>query len=649
MKDGYIRVAAGSFETSIANVKNNSENICNLINEAYHNDARVLVLPELCLTGYTCEDLFNQDRLLNEAKQQLQTIITATNNKDLITIVGLPYQHLNSLYNVAAVIHQGALLALVPKTHIPNYQEFYEARRFEQAPKENTLTNFNGQKIPFGTHYVFASTTNSDFKFGVEICEDLWLPDAPSTKLALNGANLILNPSASNEITTKSDYRRLLVSSQSARLVCGYVYCNAGNGESTTDVVFSGHHIISENGTMIKESRGFDSELIYGDLDLKKLSSERRKMTTFKSYHNYEIIYFDSTNIDLNTTYYYDPHPFVPSNRDLRAKRCKEVFDIQTRGLMQRLKATGIKKVVIGISGGLDSTLALLVCTMAFKKLNYDTKDIIAITMPCFGTTSRTKNNALGLMEELAVTSIEVDITESVRIQFRDIEQDENIHDVTYENVQARTRTEILMNKANQVGGLVIGTGDLSEVALGWSTYNGDHMSMYAVNVSVPKTLVRYLVDYVASLYHGEKLETILKDILDTPVSPELLPQENDQIVQKTEDIVGPYELHDFFIYHMVRFGDEPRKLYRKTKLAFKDKYDKETIKKWLTKFYWRFFSQQFKRSCIPDGPKVGSVSLSPRGDWRMPSDANVSNWIDEIEKYNKKVLYLKSIQNLFY
>jgi len=625
MKDGYIRVAAGSFETSIANVKNNSENICNLINEAYHNDARVLVLPELCLTGYTCEDLFNQDRLLNEAKQQLQTIITATNNKDLITIVGLPYQHLNSLYNVAAVIHQGALLALVPKTHIPNYQEFYEARRFEQAPKENTLTNFNGQKIPFGTHYVFASTTNSDFKFGVEICEDLWLPDAPSTKLALNGANLILNPSASNEITTKSDYRRLLVSSQSARLVCGYVYCNAGNGESTTDVVFSGHHIISENGTMIKESRGFDSELIYGDLDLKKLSSERRKMTTFKSYHNYETIYFDSTNIDLNTTYYYDPHPFVPSNRDLRAKRCKEVFDIQTRGLMQRLKATGIKKVVIGISGGLDSTLALLVCTMAFKKLNYDTKDIIAITMPCFGTTSRTKNNALGLMEELAVTSIEVDITESVRIQFRDIEQDENIHDVTYENVQARTRTEILMNKANQVGGLVIGTGDLSEVALGWSTY--------AVNVSVPKTLVRYLVDYVASLYHGEKLETILKDILDTPVSPELLPQENDQIVQKTEDIVGPYELHDFFIYHMVRFGDEPRKLYRKTKLAFKDKYDKKTIKKWLTKFYWRFFSQQFKRSCIPDGPKVGSVSLSPRGDWRMPSDANVSNWIDEIEK----------------
>lgn len=633
MKDGYIRVAAASFDTMIANATNNSKNIINLIEQANSNQAKVLVLPELCLTGYTCEDLFNQERLLNEAKTQLQIIIDETKNKDIIVVVGLPYQHLNSLYNVAAIIHQGKLLGLVPKTHVPNYQEFYEARRFEPAPKENIMINFNGQRVPLGTKLVFASTTNSEFRFGVEICEDLWLPDAPSIDLALNGANLILNPSASNEITTKSDYRRQLVTMQAAKLVCGYVYCNAGPGESTTDVVFSGHHIISENGTIINESKGFDSEIIYGDLDLKKLSSERRKMTTFKSHHDYQIIYFDSTDIDLDTTYYYDPHPFVPSDHSLRAKRCKEVFDIQTRALMQRLKATGIKKVVVGISGGLDSTLALLVCTMAFKQLNYDSKDIIAITMPCFGTTSRTKNNALGLMHELNVTSLEVDITESVRVQFRDIGQDENIHDVTYENVQARTRTEILMNKANQVGGLVIGTGDLSEVALGWSTYNGDHMSMYAVNVSVPKTLVRYLVDYVASLYTGQKIETILKDVLDTPVSPELLPQVDDKIVQKTEDIVGPYELHDFFIYHMVRFGDEPRKLFRKTKLAFKDKYDNETIKKWLTKFYWRFFTQQFKRSCIPDGPKVGTVSLSPRGDWRMPSDGDVRSWIKEIEK----------------
>ena len=514
MKDGYIRVAAGSFDTSIANVTNNSKNIIKLIDQAYQNQTKVLVLPELCLTGYTCEDLFNQERLLNEAKKQLQIIIDYTANKDIVVIIGLPYQHLNSLYNVAAIIHQGELLALVPKTHIPNYQEFYEARRFEKAPEKNITTNFNGKTIPFGTKFIFASTTNPDFKFGVEICEDLWMPDAPSINLALNGANMIFNPSASNEITTKSDYRRSLVSLQSAKLVCGYVYCNAGDGESTTDVVFSGHHIIAENGTIINESQGFTSEMIYGDLDLKKLSSERRKMTTFKSLHDYDVIYFDSTDVDLDTNYYYDPHPFVPSDSNLRAKRCKEVFDIQTRALMQRLKATGIKKVVIGISGGLDSTLALLVCTMAFKQLNYDSKDIIAITMPCFGTTSRTKNNALGLMEELNVTSLEIDIADSVRVQFRDIEQDENVHDVTYENVQARTRTEILMNKANQVGGLVIGTGDLSEVALGWSTYNGDHMSMYAVNVSVPKTLVRYLVDYVASLYHGQKIETILKDVL---------------------------------------------------------------------------------------------------------------------------------------
>ena len=391
MKDGYIRIAAASFDTNIADIKNNSLQICKLIEQAYENKAKIIVFPELCLTGYTCEDLFNQDRLLNEAKFQLQNIIEKTINKDIIVVVGLPYQHLNSLYNVAAIIHSGKLLGLVPKTHVPNYQEFYEARRFEKAPSKNTTVFFNGQTTPFGTKYIFASSTNCEFKFGVEICEDLWLPDAPSIDLALNGATLILNPSASNEITTKKDYRRLLVKSQSARLICGYVYCNAGNGESTTDVVFSGHHIISENGTIINESQGFNSEIIYGDLDLKKLSSERRKMTTFKSKDEYETIYFDSTNIDLDTTYYYDPHPFVPNNLELREKRCKEVFDIQTYGLMQRLKATNIKKVVIGISGGLDSTLALLVCTMAFKKLNYDTKDIIAITMPCFGTTSRTK------------------------------------------------------------------------------------------------------------------------------------------------------------------------------------------------------------------------------------------------------------------
>lgn len=633
MKDGFIRVAAASFDTVIANVADNANNIMKIVDEAYKKDTKVIVFPELCLTGYTCEDLFLQEYLLQQTSKQLQTIMEHTKNKDIVVIIGLPYANQNSLYNVAAIIHNGDLLAIVPKTHIPNYQEFYELRRFEVAPLENTYTMFNGQEVPFGSKYVFKSTTMPDFTFGVEICEDLWLPDAPSNRLALNGANMIFNPSASNEVTTKADYRRLLVQSQSAKLVCGYVYSNAGDGESTIDVVFSGHHMIVENGAIIKESEMFDSSVIYGDIDVKKLGHERRKMNTFKSKEEYDEIYFETTMVDLDTTYYYDPHPFVPSNPKLREMRCKEVFNIQTRGLMQRLKATRINKVVIGISGGLDSTLALLVCKMAFDKLGLPSENIYAITMPCFGTTSRTKNNALGLMEELGVTSKIIDITESVRVQFKDIEQDENVHDVTYENVQARTRTEILMNKANQIGGLVIGTGDLSEVALGWSTYNGDHMSMYAVNVSVPKTLVRYLVDYVSTLYKGQALETILQDILDTPVSPELLPANDNKITQKTEDIVGPYELHDFFMYHMVRFGDEPAKLYRKTKIAFKDTYDKETIKKWMLLFYRRFFTQQFKRSCIPDGPKVGSVALSPRGDWRMPSDANVQMWLKAVEQ----------------
>lgn len=631
MKDGYIRVAAASFDTVIANVNKNSDEIIKIIDQATKNNTKLLVFPELCLSGYSIEDLFFQDRLLNEVNQQLIRIIEHTKKKDMVVAVGLPYRHGNSLYNVAAIIHSGTLLALVPKTHIPNYHEFYELRRFEVAPKENTYTIFNNESIPFGTKYIFASKNNPNFKFGVEICEDLWLPNAPSNALAMNGANIIINLSASTATTTKSKYRRNLVSMQSAKLVCGYVYSNAGSGESTTDVVFSGHHIISENGMIISESDLYDSCTIYGDFDLKKLNSERIKMNTFKTVNEYEMIYFDCHDIDLDTTYYYNPYPFVPNDSANKALRCKEVFEIQIRGLMQRLKATKIDKVVIGISGGLDSTLALLVCKMAFDKLNLPSKNIIAITMPCFGTTSRTKNNAIGLMNELNVTSLEIDITASVTQHFKDIEQSSTTHDITYENSQARERTQILMDKANQINGLVIGTGDLSEVALGWSTYNGDHMSMYAVNVSVPKTLIRYLIDYIAGLFSGEKLEIILRDVLDTPVSPELLPVNSDKITQITEDIVGPYELHDFFLFHMIRFGDEPKKLYRKTTLAFKDKYDKETIKKWLTLFYRRFFTQQFKRSCIPDGPKVGSVALSPRGDWRMPSDANVEMWLKEI------------------
>lgn len=633
MKDGYIRVASASFKTKIAGVEDNAKEIIKIIDKTRDNKASVVVLPELSLSGYTVADLFNQNRLLNECLNQLKIITDYTNGYDQIVVVGLPFNYQNSLYNVAAVISNGLVLGIVPKTHIPNYQEFYEGRHFEPAFNTNIDISLFDQIVPFGKKLIFSSNTNRYFTFGVEICEDLWLPDAPSNELALNGANLILNPSASNELTSKKDYRRMLTTIQSAKLICGYVYTNAGSGESTTDVVFSGHHLICENGSLLSESKGFDEDIIYGDIDLLKLVSERRKMTTFKSKHEYDYVYFDSDNFDIELNRSYDPHPFTPFDKEERALRCKEVFDIQTRGLVQRLEATHIKKVVIGISGGLDSTLALLVCVMAYKQLGYDPKDIIAITMPCFGTTNRTKNNALGLMEELGVTSLTVDITKAVRIHFDDIDQDENVHDVTYENVQARERTQILMDKANQVGGLVIGTGDLSEVALGWSTYNGDHMSMYAVNVSVPKTLVRYLVDYVSSLYKDTKLETILQDVLDTPVSPELLPQQDNKIVQKTEDIVGPYELHDFFLYHVVRFGDEPSKLYRKTKLAFKDKYDKETIIKWMTLFYTRFFRQQFKRSCIPDGPKVGSVALSPRGDWRMPSDSDVSIWLEALKK----------------
>ncbi|MDD8048351.1 MAG: NAD(+) synthase [Thomasclavelia sp.] len=633
MKDGYLRVCAGSFETKLADVKHNCNKIKEAIDEASKNNTKLLVLPELCLSGYSIEDLFNQNLLLHETRKALKEIKEYTSGNDMVVVFGLPFDFKNSLYNAAAVVSNGCILGIVPKTHIPTYGEFYEGRRFAKASNINEEIELFDEVVLFGKNVVFSCLDNSNFTFGVELCEDLWLPDAPSNDLVLNGARVICNCSASNELTSKKDYRKTLAMMQSAKGVSAYIYANEGSGESTTDVVFSGHHLIYENGTLLNESKGFDPQMIYGDIDLERLATERRRMSSFSSKQDFDTVYFNQGLVDLDLNRYYDPHPFVPSKDDDRTIRCKEVFDIQTRGLMQRLKATGIKKSVIGISGGLDSTLALLVCVMAYKQLGYDSKDIYAITMPCFGTTSRTKNNALKLMEELGVTYETIDISESVNIQFRDLKQDVNNHDVTFENVQARQRTEVLMNKSNQIGGLVIGTGDLSEVALGWSTYNGDHMSMYAVNVSVPKTLVRYLVSYISSLYKGMVIEETLLDVLDTPVSPELLPQKDDKIVQKTEDIVGPYELHDFFLYHFIRYGDEPKKLYRKTKLAFKDKYDKETIKKWMYLFYKRFFSQQFKRSCIPDGPKAGSVALSPRGDWRMPSDASSKMWLDKVNE----------------
>ena len=632
MKDGFLRVASASFEVKLGNVKENTKNIIELIDTAKENHTQVLVFPELCMTGYTLQDLFFQARVLNEAKTQLNIIKEKTKDLNMVVAVGLPLEVKNKLYNCAAILCDGEILGIVPKTYIPNYHEFYEARHFASAPKENNEIRIGDDLIPFGTKIVFEDVNHPYLKIAAEICEDVWAPLPPSTLHCLNGATLILNTSASNDLTGKSDYRRALIVQQSARCVCGYVYTNAGLGESSTDVVFSGHHLICENGARLNESKQYENGIIYADMDMEKIYRERLEMSTYDNQFDddYWTVDFELKDEELELNRYYDPHPFVPSDNDKRAIRCKEVFDIQIHGLIQRLKAAHIKKVVIGISGGLDSTLPLLVATMAYKKLNYPLTDIIAVTMPCFGTTSRTKNNALMMMEECGVTSMTVDIGEAVTQHFKDIGQDPNTHDVTFENCQARERTQVLMDIANKEGGIVIGTGDLSEVALGWSTYNGDHMSMYAVNVSVPKTLVRYLVDYVSSLYQGEKLEAILQDILDTPVSPELIPADDDKITQKTEDIVGPYELHDFFLYQHARLHYVPAKLYRIACLTYQDKYDKETIKKWLTLFYRRFFTQQFKRSCIPDGPKVGTVALSPRGDLRMPSDSDVSAWLEQ-------------------
>ena len=634
MKDGFIRVGCANFEVSLGQVQHNAQRIISYVKEANEKHIKILVFPELCLTGYTIEDLFYQKRVLNEVNKQITAICEQTKDLDILFTFGCPMILKNKLYNCAITVCHGDILGVVPKTYIPTYHEFYEGRHFASALDNDEVITINGQAYPFSSRLLFECQSHPELKIGIEICEDLWAPLPPSTLHCLNGATLILNPSASNDLTSKSDYRRLLVTSHSARLICGYAYCNAGLGESSTDVVFSNHHLIAENGSLLAQSQQYSEGIIFADMDMEKIVSERVEMTTYDNRQDhYQIIPFSLQDEDIELTRTYDPHPFVPSNKDQRAMRCQEVFDIQIHGLIQRLKAAHIKKVVIGISGGLDSTLALLVANMAYQKLGYPSQDIIAVTMPCFGTTSRTKNNALKMMEELNVTSLTVDIGDAVKQHFKDIHHDENIHDVTYENCQARERTQVLMDIANQEGGIVIGTGDLSEVALGWSTYNGDHMSMYAVNVSVPKTLVRYLVDYVSSLYEGQPLHDTLQDILNTPVSPELLPAKDNEIVQKTEDIVGPYELHDFFLYHHARFHYEPRKLYRIACHTFQDQYDAPTIKKWLTTFYRRFFTQQFKRSCIPDGPKVGSVALSPRGDLRMPSDANVALWLQECEQ----------------
>lgn len=636
MKDNFIKVAAVTPDIRVGDTEFNTQSIICNIKEAAKKGVKLAVFPELCITGYTCGDLFLQDTLLKGALDGLEEICKVSKDFDMVVIVGLPFMYKCRLYNTAAVMHKGRLLGIVPKQNIPNYSEFYEARHFSPAPSESEFLDIFGTSVTFGAKVLFEALNLPGFVLGIDICEDLWMPVPPSCCHAMASATVIANLSASDETTGKDIYRRELVKNQSARLVCGYIYADAGEGESSTDLVFSGHNIITENGNILVESERFSNQMVVSEIDLGRIASERRRMTTFNitspSEAGYEAEYFEFT--DMNETVLtrkYPRTPFVPGNKSDMEQRCSEILNIQAMGLKKRLAHTNCSSAVVGISGGLDSTLALIVTVKAFDLLKLPRKGIQAVTMPCFGTTGRTYNNSCSLAKKLGVTLKEVPIHEAVNLHFKDIGHDLDVHDVTYENAQARQRTFILMDIANQSGGMVIGTGDMSELALGWATYNGDHMSMYGVNASVPKTLVRYLVLYYAKTCNDKELESILMDVLDTPVSPELLPPENGEISQKTEDLVGPYELHDFFLYYMMRFGYTPSKIYRLAKYTFDGVYSGDTIYKWLDTFYHRFFSQQFKRSCLPDGPKVGSVALSPRGDWRMPSDASVKMWIKDL------------------
>ena len=641
MKDGFICVAAGTPKVRVADCRYNAEQIFTMMREAEKQGVKILALPELCLTGYTCGDLFLQDTLLNGAVEGLRTILEATRHLEVLTALGMPLRARGKLYNCAVVIQKGDILAVVPKTYVPNYGEFYEKRWFEGGEDITSQVSIGLPGADGGTMYTGLGQAIIDcpavpgLKVGVEICEDLWAADPPSRRLAEAGATVILNLSASNEVVGKAAYRRQLVVGQSGRLCCGYVYADAGEGESTTDLVFTGHNMVAENGALLAEHR-FTTGLTIADIDVQRLTYERRRLTPFPA-EGGAALYQGAAEFTPCVTKlrrYVSPSPFIPDNAADRASRCEEILTIAALGLKKRLKHTGARSAVIGLSGGLDSTLALLIAALAMGMLHRDPSDIIAVTMPCFGTTERTKNNAVLLAEHMGTTLRTIPIGDTVRSHFRDIGHAPEDQDVTYENAQARERTQVLMDVANQTGGLVIGTGDLSELALGWATYNGDHMSMYGVNASIPKTLVRHLVDYVArdNRKKDPELAQVLEDILDTPVSPELLPAVQGEISQRTEDLVGPYELHDFFLYHAVRWGFGPRKILRLAELALGRQYSREVILKWLKNFYYRFFAQQFKRSCLPDGPKVGSVSLSPRGDWRMPSDAVARLWLEELE-----------------
>ncbi len=634
MKYGFVKAAAATPKIRVADVHYNGGNIIQLIERAEKAGAELLVFPELCVCGYTCGDLFGQNVLLDGCLAALSDIAAATKGKSMLVFVGVPVRLSGVLYNCAAAVSGGKVLAFIPKRHLPNYAEFYEKRNFQPYKGENTRVELNGEQIPFGNKILFRESNHPDFTVAAELCEDLWVPAPPSVSHALAGANIIVNLSASDETAGKAEYRRLLVRAQSAKTVSGYVYADAGEGESTTDMVFAGHDMICENGEILAESEPFGEGLAVSEIDVEKLAFERRRINTY--YENsdasgYEIIPFSACKGTEALTRKIARLPFVPQGEDALGRRAELILSMQSEGLKKRLSHTNAKSAVLGISGGLDSALALLVTVRAFKALGKDLRDIVAVTMPCFGTTDKTLNNSLKLMRELGVTSRTVNIADSVRRHFKDIGHDEKVKNAAYENAQARTRTLVLMDIANDENGLVVGTGDLSELALGWATYNGDHMSMYGVNASVPKTLVKYLIRHEAARLGGEA-EKVLTDILNTEISPELLPPENGKIAQKTEELVGPYELHDFYLYYAVRWGFSPKKVYFLAKKAFAGAYGDETLKKWLVSFYKRFFSQQFKRSCLPDGVKIGSVALSPRGDWRMPSDACAALWLAEAE-----------------
>lgn len=639
MRDGFIKVAAATPKIQVADCAYNVQQIIKLFEEGKEKHIKVMVFPELCLTGYTCGDLFLHGILIQEAKSQLLALTEYTLGCDMLLAVGFPMEYRQKLYNCAAWIQNGKILGIIPKTNLPNYGEFYEGRYFEAGFQQVSFIPFGEEEVPFGTNQLFVCEEIPELIVGCEICEDLWVPLPPSIFHALAGATVIGNLSASDEITAKEQYRKGLINGQAARLCCAYIYADAGEGESTSDVVYSADNRISENGAELAKAVRFTTGLTIADIDVKRLAMERRKMTTFRtSNEGYCIVPFSMRLEKTELIREFSKTPFIPANFREREKRCEEIFTIQASGLKKRLEHTHCEHAIVGISGGLDSTLALLVTVKAFDMLKLPMKQIISITMPCYGTTDRTYNNAVELTKQLGATLKEIPINKAVEQHFLDIGHDPNVHNVTYENSQARERTQVLMDIANEYNGMVIGTGDMSELALGWATYNGDHMSMYGVNCSVPKTLVRHLVQYYADTVLENKIREILLDVLDTPVSPELLPPVDGEISQKTEDLVGPYELHDFYLYYLLRFGFEPKKIFRLAIRAFQEEYGQKVIYKWLRTFYWRFFSQQFKRNCVPDGPKVGTIALSPRGDLRMPSDASVSLWMKQMDQLKEEL-----------